>query len=204
MGSYGSSQSTVGGLVGEVRYSSGCMGSANITTAYTASGVTIPTGWYNFLWMPHRSGGVNGSASGDNCNYGQLLLFGMNNTNGRFIVRVSSSTIQEVAKIYTSVPSDTATAFYKVTTMAVSVAATSAHSSVSSANYTIPTASQVSGYNLVGIVGYTMATFRIVPFNYYVIDNSTINAGFVNTTATATTSAYNCTFRLLWAKATSA
>ena len=103
MGSYGSSQSTIEGLVGEVRYSSGCSGSANIGTAYTLGGVTIPTGWYNFSWMPHRSGGVNGASSGDNCNYGNLLLFGMNNTNGRFIIMVSSGSIQEVSKIITTI-----------------------------------------------------------------------------------------------------
>lgn len=103
MGSYGSSQTTVPNLVGEVRFSSGCAGSVNIGTAYTANNVTIATGWYNFMYMPHRSGGVNGSASGDNCNYGNLFLFGMNNTNGRFIVRVSSGSITEVAQIYTSI-----------------------------------------------------------------------------------------------------
>lgn len=103
MGSYGSSQTTVPNLVGEVRFSSGCSGSVSIGTAYTKDGVTIATGWYNFMYMPHRSGGVNGSASGDNCNYGNLFLFGMNNTNGRFIVRVSSGAIAEVAQIYTSI-----------------------------------------------------------------------------------------------------
>ena len=103
MGSYGSAQTTVGGLVGEVRYSSGCAGSANITTAYTADGVTISTGWYNFMYMPHRSGGKNGSADGDNANYGNLFLFGMNNTNGRFIIRVSNGSIQEVSKIITTI-----------------------------------------------------------------------------------------------------
>lgn len=102
MGSYGSSQTTVPNLVEEVRFSSGCSGSASIGTAYTKSGVTIATGWYNFMYMPHRSGGVNGSASGDNCNYGNLFLFGMNNTNGRFVVRVSSSSITEVVKLLTT------------------------------------------------------------------------------------------------------
>lgn len=106
MGSYGSAQSTVNDLVNEVRFSSGCSGSASIGTAYTKNNVTINTGWYNYLWIPHRSGGVNGEASGDNCNYGNLLLFGMNNTNGRFIVRVSSANIQEVVKLHTSIETD--------------------------------------------------------------------------------------------------
>lgn len=103
MGSYGSAQTTVPNFIDEVRMSSGCCGSVSIGTAYTKNGVTINTGWYNFMYMPHRSGGVNGSASGDNCNYGNCFLFGMNNTYGRFIVRVSSGSIVEVAQIYTSI-----------------------------------------------------------------------------------------------------
>ena len=103
MGSYGSSQTTVPNFIDEVRMSSGCCGSVSIGTAYTKNGVTINAGWYNFMYMPHRSGGVNGSASGDNCNYGNCFLFGMNNTYGRFIVRVSSGSIVEVAQIYTSI-----------------------------------------------------------------------------------------------------
>lgn len=102
MGSYQAVATTVDGLVDEVRYSSGCAGSVSIGTAYTANSVTITAGWYNFMYMPHRSGGVNGSASGDNCNYGNLLLFGMNNTYGRFVVRVSSGAIAEVCKLLTS------------------------------------------------------------------------------------------------------
>lgn len=104
-GSYGSSQTTVPNLVEEVRYSSGCCGSANITTAYTLNGVTMPTGWYNFIWIPHRSGGANGAASGDNCNYGQLIMCGMNNANGQYIVRYSSS-IKEVVKLLTTANPD--------------------------------------------------------------------------------------------------
>lgn len=94
-GSYGSAQNTVEGLVGEVRFSSGCMGSASIGTAYTKGSITIPTGWYNYIYSPHRSGGANGSASGDNCNYGNLLLMGMT-VSGAYLIRVSSSSISEV------------------------------------------------------------------------------------------------------------
>lgn len=94
-GSYGSAQNTIDGLVGEVRFSSGCMGSASIGTAYTKGSITIPTGWYNYIYSPHRSGGANGSASGDNCNYGNLLLMGMT-VSGAYLIRVSSSSISEV------------------------------------------------------------------------------------------------------------
>lgn len=95
MGSYGAAATTVDGLVTELRYSSGCMGSANIGTAYTKDGITIGTGWYNFIYSPHRSGGANGAASGDNCNYGNLVLMGMT-VSGSYLIRVSSATISEV------------------------------------------------------------------------------------------------------------
>lgn len=72
-GSYQAEATTLVNLLKEVCLSSGCMGSVNLTTAYKS----IVAGWYNFLYIPHRSGGVNGSASGDNCNYGTLLLYGM-------------------------------------------------------------------------------------------------------------------------------
>lgn len=97
MGSYGSAQTTVPNLVNEVRYSSGCMGSASINTAYT-NGVTIPTGWYNFIYTPHRSGGNSGSASGDNCNYGNLELFSMTMAGGRYVIRVAGGAIAEVVR----------------------------------------------------------------------------------------------------------
>lgn len=99
MGAYGSAQTTVNGLADEVRMSSGCMGSASINTAYTLNNITIPTGWYNFIYTPHRSGGLNGGTDGDNTQYGNLFLLGMNNTNGQFIVRISSSAIAEVIRI---------------------------------------------------------------------------------------------------------
>lgn len=97
MGSYGSSQTTIPNLCSELRYSSGACGSANLA-AYT-KGVTIAAGWYNFLWIPHRSGGVNGAASGDNCNHGSLFLSGMT-VSGAYIVRYTSSDIAEVRNLY--------------------------------------------------------------------------------------------------------
>lgn len=93
-GSYQPTATTVEGLVAEVRFSSGCMGSVNITTAYTKNGVTISTKWYNFLYVPHRSGGVNGSASGDNCDYGTLTMWGMTADSPIYTIRVSSGALQ--------------------------------------------------------------------------------------------------------------
>ena len=101
MGSYGTRQQTLSDFCNEVRFSSGCMGSISITTAVTANNVTIPTSWYNFIYTPHRSGGVNGAASGDNCNYGTLLLFGMTANSRAFKVRISGSSpyYNDVAEI---------------------------------------------------------------------------------------------------------
>lgn len=99
MGSYGTAQTTVDGFVGEVRYSSGCMGSVSINTAYTKNGTTIPTGWYNFIYSPHRSGGNSGAASGDNCNYGTLILSGMTMSAGPFFIQVNGGAVQSVKLI---------------------------------------------------------------------------------------------------------
>ena len=98
MGSFGASSTTIPDLANELRFSSGCSGSVNITTAYTNGGKTIATGWYNFLYMPHRSGGVNGNASGDNTSYGNLLLFGMTVANAMYNIRINGGSIASLYK----------------------------------------------------------------------------------------------------------
>lgn len=126
MGSYGTAQTTIAGFLGEVRYSSGCMGSVSIGTAYTYNGITIPTGWYNFIFSPHRTGGLNGEANGDNCNYGTLILNGMTGDFGTFIIRTSSGGVGSLQRISmssgaaiakstaSSITSTTANYFYKI------------------------------------------------------------------------------------------
>ena len=99
MGSYQATATTIAGLVDEVRYSSGVMGSVNITTAYTSGNITIGIGWYNFIYSPHRSGGVNGSDSGDNCKYGNLILMSMTTDNGMFKIRIASGAIANVRRL---------------------------------------------------------------------------------------------------------
>ena len=101
MGSYQAAATTIPNLIEEVRYSSGCMGSVSIGTAYTASnGGTIAAGWYNFIYSPHRSGGNNGTASGDNHQYGNLILMGMTDNFGCWNIRVSGGTISTSKKIW--------------------------------------------------------------------------------------------------------
>lgn len=102
MGSYAATSSTIDALCTELRYSSGAMGSVAIGTAYTKNNITIAATWYNYIWIPHRTGGVDGSASGDNCNYGTLILSAMNSTTNTYILRFSSSTVAELTKVSTT------------------------------------------------------------------------------------------------------
>lgn len=100
IGSYEASATTLQDLVNNVRYSSGCMGSVNLTTNYSATGGTILAGWYNFIYSPHRSGGRNGTAVGDNCDYGTLLLTGMTVGSAHWRIRFSNGSIAEVRRIW--------------------------------------------------------------------------------------------------------
>lgn len=54
-------------LIDAVRPLTGCSGSFNLS----AEDGLLNTGWYNFIWMPHRSGGISG---GDNGRFGTMLL----------------------------------------------------------------------------------------------------------------------------------
>lgn len=117
------SSGTLPNIIEELRYSSGAMGSLATGSAYTLSGVTIPAAWYNYIWVPHRSGGVNGAASGDNCNYGTLYLTGMTGT-GFYMVRYTNQSIAEVIDIRSSViraSSSTVSAIVKTTASGVTV-----------------------------------------------------------------------------------
>lgn len=85
-------QDTIPNILNELRFSNGAWGSFNLGTAYTLGNTTISTGWYNYFYIPHRVGGENWdtptSWNADNVNYGSLLLYGMNNTNGMFRIRM--------------------------------------------------------------------------------------------------------------------
>lgn len=100
VGSYQADATTIPDLVQEVRYSSGCMGSVNIDTSYSVDNDSISSGWYNFIYTPHRSGGLNGNAAGDNTEYGTLLLYPMTSSVGSWRIRVSMGEISEVARLF--------------------------------------------------------------------------------------------------------
>lgn len=108
VGSYQASATTIPNLVQELRYSSGCMGSASITSPYNS----MPSGWYNFIYIPHRSGGVNGSADGDNCNYGSLIMIGMTMTSQAWIIEFQSGNIASYFSIRNT---DTNTTYSAIT-----------------------------------------------------------------------------------------
>lgn len=106
IGSGLASSNTIGDLIQELRYSSGAIGSVNITTAYTASGVTIAAAWYNYCYIPHRSGGSNGIdiPGNDNCNYGNLILCGMTNGPVYYDIRISGGALTAIYQWDTSEP----------------------------------------------------------------------------------------------------
>lgn len=89
---------------------------------------------------------------------------------------------------------------YKVTDVAVSVAAINAHSNISATNHTM---TAQSGYNAVGIVGWQTSNFRISPATNYINSNTQLYAGFKNTSASNVTGTTTVTFKVLWLKGTS-
>lgn len=98
---------TVPNLIDEVRYTNGQMGSVQLLTAYTLSAVTIPAGWYNYQYIPHRYGGIDGeqpTTDADNVIYGTLILYGMTANQGiTYKINVNSSNRYLVApEVYTT------------------------------------------------------------------------------------------------------
>lgn len=92
---------------------------------------------------------------------------------------------------------------YKITECAISTGGSiSAHSYKEGESKTIPTSARVSGYNLVGVMGWSTGNFRIIPHTHYVVDNTHLFVGFSNTSASNVTTSVTITFRLLWLKGT--
>lgn len=61
------SHTSINSLFNAVRKLTGCSGSFSLT----AKDGKFDTGWYNFVWIPHRNGGIGGN---DNSNFGTMLL----------------------------------------------------------------------------------------------------------------------------------
>lgn len=74
--------------INQLKEGYGQCGSVHIT-ACTYQNVSIPEGWYNFLWIPHRNGGKER----DNFNYGTLTLYPMNMTGSIYVIQYSQGKI---------------------------------------------------------------------------------------------------------------
>lgn len=74
-----SSSTSFASLISTIRYSSGALGSHDMGSSSSVYNNQVIDWLRNFIWIPHRSGGVNGATSGDNCNYGSLISCSKNN-----------------------------------------------------------------------------------------------------------------------------
>ena len=80
----------------ELKPSNGLMGSISLSAQETVATVNIPAGWYNYLYIPHRDGGLDG----DDFNYGTLLLNNMQTTaEDTFIITISGGQFIKCQKI---------------------------------------------------------------------------------------------------------
>ena len=193
MGSYGSAQTTIPNLCNEIRMSSGCTGSVSITTAFTKSSVTIPTGWYNFIYSPHRSGGFNGEADGDNCNYGTLILSSMTAATPRtFMLRVSSDAnenyVNSLREIWTTNQGHLAIGGTLVVTFNGSGAR-----DVAISNFT-----GLTGKPTNMMVSCQSATAAFIDYDYDNSSNSTIRLNAVGLTSSGTYQKLNGNYRIGW------
>ena len=88
---------TIEDLINELRFTNGQMGSVEIKTAYTLNNKTIAIGWYCYLYIPHRFGGLDGNEYNDNTNFGVLMLMGMNVSNSpMYIVQYNNKQIRQI------------------------------------------------------------------------------------------------------------
>lgn len=98
-GTKGAAAHTIEDLINELRYTNGQIGSVEIKTAYTLNNVTIAVGWYNYAYIPHRKGGLDGGADGDSANFGTLMLTGMNVSSPVYVLRYNNQNIAELKRL---------------------------------------------------------------------------------------------------------
>ena len=89
---------------------------------------------------------------------------------------------------------------FKVTDVSKSVSGISAHSYQSGISFSM---TAQSGYNAVGVIGWSSTNYRIYPFRVEVTSNTNITASLSNATAAAAAD-FTMHFYVLWLKATSA
>lgn len=81
-----------------VRHTHGAHGSVSLVKKESGVGSDIPGGWYNFYHSPHRSGGD----SGDNKDYGTIILTPMTDSINSWIVRCTGGNVAEAKVIIDS------------------------------------------------------------------------------------------------------
>ena len=94
---------TIEDLINELRYTNGQIGSVQIKTAYTLNNITISTGWYNYSYIPHRMGGIDGDDNEDNTYFGTLMLTGMNISSPIYVLRYYNRGIELTSLATTNV-----------------------------------------------------------------------------------------------------
>lgn len=93
---------TISDLINELRYTNGQIGSVDIKTAYTLNNITIAAGWYNYSYIPHRIGGIDGGANSDSTNFGTLMLAPMTLSSPIYVLRYNSEVIRELTSLATT------------------------------------------------------------------------------------------------------
>ena len=97
---FGSKQAEAGDVLtaytNTFRSSTGCFGSISTNIPQTLGGVTVPAGWYNYIYIPHR----HGTMTGDNYLYGTLILNDMTTANkNTYIMNFAGGTLQKCFKV---------------------------------------------------------------------------------------------------------
>lgn len=93
-GHYDSSQTSYSEFASEVKMSSGAMGTVQLGSFSPIVGTH-----YDYIYMPHRSGGTNGASNGDNTSYGSLLLFyniWTPSEPGNYVANIKNGTAAEI------------------------------------------------------------------------------------------------------------
>lgn len=89
-------------LINELRYTNGQMGSFELKTAYTLNNVTIAVGWYNYAYIPHRTGGLDGGDNSDSTKFGTLMLTGMSISSPVYVLQYNNQNIRELTSLATT------------------------------------------------------------------------------------------------------
>lgn len=118
---------TVQGAIQALRVNpGGKMGSVQLS-ASTVDSTSIPAAWYNYIWIPHRTG----AAEADNQNFGTLILTPMTSTPEVYVIEGSalntSSPTYRISTLQASLPtSGTASTTYAINVGGNAATATSA------------------------------------------------------------------------------